>query len=257
MKQTGMTCVCKSGTWAVISRCVLVSIACAGLTPSVFTQDVAAQANPDGIVNGGPVIPQQVRYGGKMATRSGDNVETIFSIYAAQAGGEPLWTETQQVTVDADGSYTVLLGSASNAGLPQSLFAGGAARWLGVSVEQAPELMRVLFSGVPYAMTSADSQTLAGHSAGDFVTQSQLDQFAESAKESAQALAPAIQPLTAGTITGSGSTGAIPEYTGANTIGNSEMVQVGTKIGINEPTPAATLDVKLSGIHVTMELSPP
>ena len=36
------------------------------------------------------------------------------------------------------------LGSASPAGLPQSVFAGGAARWLGVSVERGQELERVL-----------------------------------------------------------------------------------------------------------------
>jgi len=37
-----------------------------------------------------PVIPQQVRYSGKLATRTGDIVEAVFSIYAAPEGGEPL-----------------------------------------------------------------------------------------------------------------------------------------------------------------------
>ena len=127
-----------------------------------------------------PVIPQQVRYSGKLATRTGDTVEAVFSIYAAPEGGEPLWTETQKVAIDMEGSYTVLLGSVSQAGVPQTLFAGGAARWLGVSVERAPELERVLLSSVPYAMKSADSQALAGHPAGDFVTQGQLsEQFSQ------------------------------------------------------------------------------
>jgi len=43
-----------------------------------------------------PVIPQQVRYSGKLATRTGDIVEAVFSIYAAPEGGEPLWTETAE-----------------------------------------------------------------------------------------------------------------------------------------------------------------
>ena len=188
-----------------------------------------------------PVVPQQVRYAGKLATRSGDTVEAVFSIYAAAEGGEPLWTETQKVAVDQDGSYTVLLGSVSHAGLPQTLFAGGAARWLGVSVEREPEQSRVLLSSVPYAMKSADTQALAGHPAGDFVTQEQLSQFAQS--EAQRIAAPEFNPLTSGTITGSGTTGTIPQFTGANTIGNSEIVQVGTEIGVNESAPAATLDV--------------
>ena len=120
-----------------------------------------------------PVIPQQVRYTGKLVTRSGDTVEAVFRIYAAADGGEPLWTETQRVTVAEDGSYSVLLGAASPAGLPQAVFAGGAARWLGISVERAPEQDRSLLSSVPYAMKSADSESLAGHAAADFVTQAQ------------------------------------------------------------------------------------
>jgi hypothetical protein len=194
-----------------------------------------------------PVIPQQVRYAGKLTNRSGDIVEAVFSIYAAPEGGEPLWTETQQVTIDADGSYTVLLGNASPAGLPQSLFAGGAARWLGVSVERAPELARVLLSSVPYAMKSADAQALAGHPAGDFVTQEQLSQFAQLAEQRAQAPAPAFTSEISGTVTGSGTAGTIPMWTGALTQGNSNIVQVGSDIGINEPTPAATLDVNGTG----------
>lgn len=202
-----------------------------------------------------PVIPQQVRYSGTLASRSGDTVEAVFGIYAAPEGGEALWTETQHVTVDRDGSYTVLLGSATTAGLPQSLFAGGAARWLGVSVERAPELERVLLSSVPYAMKSADAQALAGHPAGDFVTQQQLSQFAQSEAQRAQTAE--FQPLSSGTITGSGTTGKIPEFTGTNTIGNSEITQVGSDIGINEPAPVATLDVNGPGqFRGTLTLPP-
>ncbi len=200
-----------------------------------------------------PVVPQQVRYTGNLATRSGDTVEAVFNIYAGQEGGEPLWTETQKVTVDQNGSFTVLLGSASAAGLPQKLFAGGAARWLGISVERAPELQRVLLSSVPYAMKSADAQALAGHPAGDFVTQEQLSQFAQS--EAQRISAQAFNPLTGGTITGSGTTGTIPQFTGANTIGNSEILQVGSNIGISEAAPAAMLDVNGTGqIRGTLNL---
>ena len=78
-----------------------------------------------------PVVPQLVRYAGKLPSRLGDTVEAEFRIYAAAEGGDPIWTETQQVTVAMDGSYSVLLGGVSLSGLPQTVFAGGAARWLG------------------------------------------------------------------------------------------------------------------------------
>jgi len=186
-----------------------------------------------------PVVPQQVRFSGKFASRSGDTVEAVFRIYAVAEGGDPLWTEMQRVTVAEDGAYSVLLGSANANGLPQTVFAGGAARWMGVSVERGPEQERVLLSSVPYAMKSADAESLAGHAASDFVTQEQLAQFSGLSGHSAQTgvVPPVITPLSAGTITGSGTAGTIPLWTGTLTQGNSEIVQVGSDIGINEAIP--------------------
>ena len=195
-----------------------------------------------------PVVPQQVRYAGKMAARTGDTGEADFRIYAAPEGGDPLWTEHQLVTVAEDGSYSVLLGAASPAGLPQAVFSGGAARWLGVSVDQSPEQERVLLSSVPYAMKSADAESLAGHPASDFVTHSQFAQFAQLA-QSAQSQSPASSatptatPQTSGTVTGSGTAGTIPLWTASLTQGNSNIYQVGSDIGIGESTPTAALDV--------------
>jgi hypothetical protein len=185
-----------------------------------------------------------VRYAGKLATRTGETLEADFRIYAAAEGGDPLWAETQRVTVGEDGSYSVLLGSANPSGLLQTIFAGGAARWLGISVERAPEQERVLLSSVPYAMKAADAESLAGHAASDFVTQNQLAELAQLTQASRQdAAAAEIQPNTSGTVTGSGTSGTVPLWTGELTQGDSEITQVGSDIGINEATPAATLDV--------------
>ena len=195
-----------------------------------------------------PVVPQQIRYAGKLSARAGEQVEAEFRIYAAPDGGEPLWTEAQQVQVQLDGSYSVLLGAASPAGLPQAVFAGGAARWLGVSVDRSQEQERVLLSSVPYAMKSADAESLAGHAASDFVTQEQLAALAAAsapaalASQSAAASAEA-RPDDSGPITGVGTANAIALFTGANAIGNANIVQSGMEIGINETTPAAMLDV--------------
>jgi len=210
--------------------------------PSPASAQEAVQGNEPSTVAAAPVVPQQVRYTGKLATRAGDMVEAVFHIYAAAEGGEPLWTETQKVTIGEDGSYSVLLGSADPNGLPQTVFAGGVARWLGVSVERGVEQDRVMLASVPYAMKSADAEALAGHSAADFVTQEQLSALALQSSRAASP-SPAFSPETSGTLTGSGTAGTIPLWTGALTQGNSNMVQVGTEIGINETTPAAMLDV--------------
>jgi len=199
-------------------------------------------------VTAAAVVPQQVRHTGKLAVRAGETVEAEFRIYAAPEGGEPLWTEAQQVQVQLDGSYSALLGVASPAGLPQTVFAGGAARWLGVSVDRSPEQERVLLSSVPYAMKSADAESLAGHAASDFVTQEQLAALAAASVPAAQAsqsaaASPEAHPDGVGPINGVGTTNTIALFTGANAIGNSEIVQSGSDIGINEATPAATLDV--------------
>ena len=191
------------------------------------------------------VVPQQVRFTGKVATRAGDSVEAVFRIYAAPQGGDPLWIETQRVSIAEDGSYSVLLGGASLSGLPQTVFAGGAARWLGVSIERGAEQERVLLSSVPYAMKSADAESLAGHAVSDFVTKEEFADFAQSSTQRGQqgVTAPAITPLTSGAVIGSGTEGIIPLWTGTLTQGNSEITQLGTDLGINEATPAATLDV--------------
>ena len=205
-----------------------------------------------------PVVPQQVRYAGKLVNRTGDTVEAVFRIYAAAEGGEPLWTETQRVAVGEDGSYTVLLGSAEAKGLPQSVFAGGVARWLGISVEQAPEQARAMLASVPYAMKSADAEALAGHAAADFVTQEQLAALTAQGEQPVAAAAPdGIKPLTSGTITGSGATGNVALFTGANTVGNANIVEVGNDIGINETAPAAMLDVNgTETVRGTLTLPP-
>ncbi len=226
----------------LIPSLILISFCIGSSAPSAAQE--AVQGTRDLVMTAASVVPQQVRYAGKMATRSGETVEAEFRIYAAAEGGDPLWTETQRVAVDEDGSYSVLLGSANPTGLPQTVFAGGAARWLGVSVERSAEQERALLSSVPYAMKSADAESLSGHAASDFVTQNQFAQLAQ-LSQSAQAgsAAPAITPPAGTDVTGSGSNGAVPLWTGANAQGNSEITQVGTSIGINEATPAATLDV--------------
>ncbi|MGA7256134.1 MAG: hypothetical protein WCF17_08410 [Terracidiphilus sp.] len=236
---------CLGGPTCVALSALLIGIPLS-IGRSAHAQTSAPQPGQDAeLPAAAPMVPQQVRYSGKLANRAGQTVDAEFRIYAVPQDGEPLWTETQRFPVAEDGSYSVLLGSTDPRGLPQAVFAAGKARWLGVSVERAPESDRVLLASVPYAMKSADAESLAGHAAADFVTQEQL---AELEAQRASAPAPAITPDISGTVTGSGTAGIIPVWTGSLTQGKSNMVEVGTHIGINEISPGATLDVNGTGI---------
>lgn len=100
-----------------------------------------------------------------------------FSIYTLPKGGSPLWSETQKVMVDAAGDYTALLGAMTASGLPQDLFSSGQALWLGVQPQlpAAGELPRVLLVAVPYALKSADADSLGGKPASSYVTLDSLN----------------------------------------------------------------------------------
>ena len=189
------------------------------------------------------IVPQIASHEGIAIERAGDTVEMVFNLYSAPEGGEPLWTETQMVSVGQDGKYSVLLGSATQGGLPQAVFAGGAARWLGVSIEHGPEQPRVPFASVAYAMKAADAQTLAGLPASEFVTRNQFAQLARAILQSDQADSSDLHPNLTGNLTGGGTAGTVPLWTGALTQGNSLITQVVSDIGINEVAPTATLDV--------------
>jgi len=112
------------------------------------------------------VVPRLVNYSGKATDLQGKPIAGVsgltFAIYKDQQGGAPLWMETQNVTLDAKGNYTVRLGATRSDGLPLELFSSGDARWLGVRVNGDDETPRVLLLSVPYALKAADAETLGG-----------------------------------------------------------------------------------------------
>jgi len=129
-------------------------------------------------------VPRTVKSAGVLKDADGKprsgTFSMTFSIYSDPQGGDPLWTETQRVAVADDGAYEVLLGSTTNDGLPEDLFAGSASgsssssqpvqRWLGVQVEQEPEQSpREALVSVPYALKAVDAEKLGGRPAADFV----------------------------------------------------------------------------------------
>jgi hypothetical protein len=201
-------------------------------------------------------VPPLIQFS-NVATDEGGNtlsgiVNLTFSLYAAQQGGDSLWTETQNnVQLDATGHYSVQLGITKPNGVPTSLFTSGEARWLGVRIAEQAEQPRVLLLSVPYALKAGDAATIGGLPPSAFVlaapgTGSASTTFvASSSASDTQAAIPAATD-----VTGLGTINFIPLWTSTSNIANSVLFQSAAspfRIGINTITPATTLDVKGAG----------
>ena len=71
-------------------------------------------------------VPNLIRYSGTLKDAPGPvpsatPLGVTFAIYKQQDGGAPVWQETQNVTPDTSGQYSVVLGSTTAAGLPDDL----------------------------------------------------------------------------------------------------------------------------------------
>ena len=79
-----------------------------------------------------------------------------FALYEEQAGGDAVWSETQAKVDVVDSIFAVLIGSGvGGEPLQAALFAGKAELWLGVQVDNEPELERKRVASVPYAILAA------------------------------------------------------------------------------------------------------
>jgi hypothetical protein len=66
---------------------------------------------------------------------------------------------------------------------------------------------------------------------------------------------PQYQGVLTNPVTGTGTTNYLPKFTGASTIGNSQIFDNGTSVGINQPSPTRTLDILgASGIGTVLKL---
>jgi len=119
-------------------------------------------------------VPNLINYGGTLVLSNGvgvpaKTVGVTFAIYRQEEGGAPLWLETQNVSPDSAGHYSVLLGSTKAEGIPADLFNTQEHRWLGVQVQGEAEQPRVLLVSVPYAIRAADAETVGGLPPSAFV----------------------------------------------------------------------------------------
>jgi hypothetical protein len=227
--------------FALIAGSLLVSIAA-----SAAPQEEAGRARAGNL--------NLVRFSGVLRDSSGKpgTVGVTFSLYADEQGTETLWSEVQNVGVDRQGRYTVLLGAETPGGLPPELFAGDAARWLGARYADGRET-RTLLVSVPYALKAAfaaSAETLGGMPASNFVTRNELS-----------ASPGGMMVLATGNtvpLAANGTTGKIAKFTSTDAsnanIGNSFITELGGAdpdcndaspcIGIGIATPLRTLHVK-------------
>jgi hypothetical protein len=207
-------------------------------------------------------VPRLIKFSGTLLDAQdrpmAGPVGVTFALHAQQTGGAALWLETQNVTPDAHGLYTVLLGANSANGVPAELFASGEARWLGVQPERQPEQPRILLVSVPYALKAGDAQTLGGLPPSAFAPAGSNAPANSSStllltSPSLAAGANSAAPTTAcATVTADGTatvnSNLVAKFISACQIHQSQLFDNGTNVGVGNTSPAAKLDVSGGGI---------
>jgi Chaperone of endosialidase len=195
-------------------------------------------------------IPLVIRVAGslRLATAPAAPVEiATFAIYADETGGEPLWQETQSVTVNRDGQYMSLLGSTVPDGLPLDVFLSKAARWLGVKIERMgeQEQPRVLLASVPYALRASDADTLGGRPASAYVLAPTPTD--PGGRESSAA----VNEHRAATsdVVLAGTPNLLAKYVNGTDVGNSAVFEAGGAVGIGTTTPLDLLHLRFSNTN--------
>ncbi len=156
--------------------------------------------------------------------------------------------ETQNVELDEQGRYTVLMGSTRSEGVPLELFTTGEPRWLGVELQLpgSEEEARVLLVSVPYALKAADAETLGGKPASAFALLAPEEQPAAGHSGTSPGRVGTLAsggPRTA-SVWGTGSTNKLTKWLDtAGTLGDSAVYEAGGLVGIGKTNPQDTLDV--------------
>jgi hypothetical protein len=201
-------------------------------------------------------VPNLIRYSGTLkdaqgAVPPGTPLGVTFAIYKQQDGGVPVWQEIQNVTPDASGQYSVVLGSTTATGLPDDLFLQQEQRWLGVQLQGEDEQARVLLVSVPYAFKAHEAETLGGLPQSAFVKVPPPN-------------ANGIASNSGSGTSGNNATAVIAPQSSGSTVaqdgawtraGTSVKLSTGTdKVGIGTSTPKAKLDVA-GNVHASGSIS--
>ena len=224
-------------------RDVLLAALLFTLMPAWVVSQTVAPAPVTAAASAQTAVPQLIPYSGLAVDAKGrpltEPVLVTFQIFKDEQRGEPLFTESQTVAVDLSGHYQAQLGATLPNGIPADVFSSGEARWLEISIAGQAAQPRVLLASVPYALKASDAATLGGLPASAFAL----------AGTRAGALASAggssiVPDANATVTTPGGTTGYLPVFTGASTIGNSILFSSGTGIGVGDvPNSTAVFDV--------------
>jgi hypothetical protein len=180
-------------------------------------------------------------------------------IYADEQGGTPLWQETQNVSLDKSGHYSLLLGAAQADGIPLEVFASGDAQWLALHFAGVGEVesQRTRITSVPYALRSADADTLGGHPASAYMlapTTTTADGHSANAATSTTSTGPSGNAQTNASTEAilTGTPNVLAKYVSTTDVGNSAIFESGGLVGINNSAPADALHVRFTNTGGTM-----
>ncbi len=221
------------------------------LTVAIFTLLFVSSGPAQQTLN--TSFPNLIRYGGTLPDAQGAPMASAtmgvtFALYKQQEGGAPVWMETQNVTTDASGNYSVLLGSATVTGLPSDLFSQQEQRWLGVQVQGEAEQPRVLLVSVPYAFKAHDAETLGGKSVSDFVLANDASSSANSSNSSPAVTSTAqnLGSIKSGTKAQALSQGPT-NFSGSTSDQIVKVTQSGTGAGVLASTTSASTSYAVLG----------
>ncbi len=118
----------------------------------------------------GAAVPELINFQGKLADSVGKPITTavpmVFKLYQGATGGSPVWTETQSVTPDIYGIYSVMLGEVTPFDISFST-----SYWLGVAVGTDVEMLpRYRMVSSAYSLYSLNSATAAWAGGADWST---------------------------------------------------------------------------------------
>jgi hypothetical protein len=177
-------------------------------------------------------VPHFVKMNGVLKSGPRLAIASIkFVVYGQETGGTPLWQETQNVKLDDQGHYEVMLGANTTDGIPTSIFTTGEPRWLAIQElsTESEEEPRILMVSVPYALEAADAHTLGGLPPSAFLKADSVAAVAAVPATNNVALPdfpiwPSPAPLPQGGVTASGATpGTIAKFSGPASITDSQI----------------------------------
>ena len=169
--------------------------------------------------------------------------------------------ETQNITPDKNGRYTVTLGVTKPEGSLADSFSNGEPQWLGVQIAGEQEQSRALLVAVPYALKAGDAETIGGLPPSAFdLANSPQGAASQNHTTASPATVPSTNkagPLANPAVTGKGTVSFVPMWDTTSDIINSVIFQKTSQIGIGTTAPAAVLDVNGKGdVRDTLTLFP-